>query len=591
VEDFRLVIVGHVDHGKSTIIGRLLADTGSLPEGKLERVRETCRRNAKPFEYAFLLDALKDEQAQGITIDAARCFFKTDKRRYIIMDAPGHVEFVKNMVTGASRAEAALLVIDAVEGIRENSRRHGYLLAMLGIRQMTVLVNKMDLVDYRQSVFTETVADYQAFLSEIGVGSVQYIPVSGLEGDNIAAVSKKMPWYQGPTVLAELDRFKSEHPPEEKPFRLPVQGVYKFTGGGDQRRIIAGTVLSGRLHVGDEVVFYPSGKRSRVQSLESFPPTPLLAVQAGAATGFTLSDQIYVKRGELAVLAEEAKPQATSRLRCNLFWLGKKPLVTNKSYILKLGTAKVKMRLETISRVLDAASLETMTKQEVARHEVAEGTLRLEEAIAFDRAMDNAATGRFVIVDDDEIAGGGIVVEALTDEQEMIREEVIRRNYKWEKSAIGPEERATQYGQQAALIVLTGAKDTGKKPLAKALERQLFNEGKAVYFMGIGNVLYGVDADLKKNEQDRREEHLRRLAEIAHLMLDAGLILLITALDLTQAEFENFKAIIENKNVVSIWVGDQVTTDLNTDLRIPGNYQVMDATTVIHHHLEKLQII
>ncbi|HEX2954452.1 MAG TPA: adenylyl-sulfate kinase, partial [Bacillota bacterium] len=311
----------------------------------------------------------------------------------------------------------------------------------------------------------------------------------------------------------------------------------------------------------------------------------------GAATGFTLSDQIYVKRGELAVLAEEAKPQTTSRLRCNLFWLGKKPLVPDKPYILKLGTAKVKMRLEMISRVLDAASLETMTKQEVARYEVAEGTLRLEEAIAFDRAVDNATTGRFVIVDDDEIAGGGIVIEALTDEQEMIREEVIRRNYKWEKSSIGPEERAAQYGQQTALIVLTGAKDTGKKPLAKALERQLFNEGKAVYFMGIGNVLYGVDADLKKNEQDRREEHLRRLAEIAHLMLDAGLILLITALDLTQAEFENFKAIVENKNVVSIWVGDQVTTDLNTDLRIPGNYQVMDATTVIHHHLEKLQII
>jgi bifunctional enzyme CysN/CysC len=207
-EQMNIVIAGHVDHGKSTVVGRLLADTHSLPEGKLEAVQALCRRNSKPFEYAFLIDALKDEMAQGITIDAARVFFKTPQRDYLIMDAPGHIEFLKNMATGASRAEAALLVIDAEEGVRENSRRHGYMLQMLGIRQIAVLVNKMDLVGYDREVFDDIVKAYTAFLEEIGVKPARFIPVSGMAGDNIAAPSANMPWYKGDTVLVSLVRFE-----------------------------------------------------------------------------------------------------------------------------------------------------------------------------------------------------------------------------------------------------------------------------------------------------------------------------------------------------------------------------------------------
>ena len=269
-EQMNIVIAGHVDHGKSTIIGRMLADTKSLPEGKLAQVKENCRLNSKPFEYAFLLDALKDEQSQGITIDAARVFFQTKKRHYIIIDAPGHIEFLKNMITGASRAEAALLVIDAAEGVRENSRRHGYMLSMLGIKQVTVLVNKMDLVDYKQQVFDDIVSEYSDFLRKIDVKPDLFIPVSGREGDNVAGLSERTPWYTGSTVLDSLDVFEKEKAPVEKDFRMPVQDVYKFTGQGDDRRIIAGTVDSGTLHTGDEVVFYPSGKRSRVKTIEGF---------------------------------------------------------------------------------------------------------------------------------------------------------------------------------------------------------------------------------------------------------------------------------------------------------------------------------
>ena len=261
-ELLNIVTVGHVDHGKSTVIGRLLADTGALPEGKLEAIRANCLRNSKPFEYAFLLDALKNEQAQGITIDTARCFFHSKKRNYIIIDAPGHIEFLKNMVTGASRAEAALMVIDASHGVEENTRRHGYFLSMLGIRQVAVLVNKMDLVGYDQAVYDAIVAEFQDFLEKIHIRPAAFIPVSGMEGDNIAsAPSANMPWYKGPAVLEQMDAFTPIAPPDKLPLRMPVQGVYKFTEGGDDRRIIAGTLDAGEVKAGDEIVFLPSGKR------------------------------------------------------------------------------------------------------------------------------------------------------------------------------------------------------------------------------------------------------------------------------------------------------------------------------------------
>lgn len=249
-EDMNIVIVGHVDHGKSTLMGRLLADTGSLPEGKLEQVKETCRRNSKPFEYAFLLDALKDEQSQGITIDTARCFFKTEKRDYIILDAPGHIEFLKNMITGASRAEAALLMIDAKEGVQENSRRHAYMLSMLGIRQIAVVINKMDLVDYDEGVFERVKAEYLEFLKQINVTPKVVVPASSFMGENIIQQSDKMPWYDGMCILEVLDHFESEQAHEDQPFRMPVQDVYKFTRNGDDRRIVAGTIETGTIRAG-----------------------------------------------------------------------------------------------------------------------------------------------------------------------------------------------------------------------------------------------------------------------------------------------------------------------------------------------------
>jgi bifunctional enzyme CysN/CysC len=447
-----IVIVGHVDHGKSTIIGRLLADTGSLPEGKLEQIKDLCARTAKPFEYAFLLDALKDERAQGITIDAARVFFRTPKRRYLILDAPGHVEFLKNMVTGAARAEAALLVLDAGEGIQENTRRHAYLLSMLGVRQLAVVVNKMDLVGSRQEDFDAFARDLGAFLASIGLEPAAIIPVIGREGDNLATRSATMSWYTGPTVLEVLDAFRSQGEAVDGPFRMPVQAVFKFTNDGDDRRIVAGTIDSGRLRVGDEVVFHPSGKRTRVKSLEAFNRVAPAVVGAGESAGFTLAQQIYVQRGELATLAHEPQPVTATRIRTSIFWLGTRPLEVGRSYTLKLGTARVSVHLEHIERVLDASTLDAVTdRTAVLRNEVAECVLKLRQPIAFDRATDLAATSRFVLVDNFSISGGGVVREALATAPTRV-------------AAAGAD---TRVALRAGVLWLTGPHGAGKSALAR----------------------------------------------------------------------------------------------------------------------------
>ena len=517
-DDLSLVIVGHVDHGKSTIIGRLLADTGSLPQGKLEQVMEACRRSGQAFEYAFLLDALRDERAQGITIDAARAFFRSGRRNVTIIDAPGHVEFLKNMVTGAARAEAALLVIDAAEGIQENSKRHGYLLSLLGVGQIAVLINKMDLVGYDEGVYRERLEEYDEFLRSIGVQARAFLPVSGRHGENIARRSERMPWYSGPTLLEVIDGFRPAPPPRERPFRMPVQGVYRFSQGGDTRRIVAGTVESGSVAVGDAVVFYPSGKRSRVKSIEAFNVSePPRRAQAGQATGFTLEEQIYIRRGEVATLAGEPRPKVASRLFVRLFWLGKRPLVFGRRYFLKLGTAKVEARLEAIHMVLDAATLEqARQRREIDRHEVAECTLRLAAPVACDTVDTLPVTARFVLVDEYEIAGGGLVLEALPEAADA----------GGPKGRPTPAERARHLGQRGAVVWFTGAEPAAIEPIATEVEGRLVRLGRAAYLLSGAELRRSLSQDLAE-DAGASEEHLRRIAEVAALFQNAGLIALV----------------------------------------------------------------
>lgn len=591
-DNMNIVIVGHVDHGKSTIIGRLLADTGSLPDGKLEFITETCRRNAKPFEYAFILDALKDEQSQGITIDSTRCFFNTAKRSYIIIDAPGHIEFLKNMVTGAARAEAALLVIDASEGVRENSCRHGYMLSMLGIKQIAVLVNKMDLVDYQQSFYEDIKDEYSSFLNEIGIPATVFIPVSGMKGDNIASRSETMPWYQGSCILELVDMFHGEKAPGDKPFRMPVQGVYKFTENGDQRRIIAGNIVSGNLNVGDEVLLYPGGKKSRVQTIEGFNQGKITTIGPGYATGFTLTDQIFVSRGDLVTVAGQHKPSVTSRIRVNLFWLGRTPMKKEREYTLKIGTAKITAYLEDVIQVLDASTLKREQKDQIERHDVAECVIALDRDVAFDLPDIIIQTGRFVIVDNYEISGGGIVQEALEDQHEASRENVQLRNIKWERGLISEDERAERYNQKSTLILITGKKGMNRKEVAKALEKTLFEEGKRVYFFSMGNLLYGLDADLKAASlRNNHKEHFRRFSEVANMMLDAGIILIVSVIEMTSDDIRQLTMGVSHEKILTVWLGEEVTTDVTIHLHIPKHLPIATTVSKVKEFMQKKGII
>jgi bifunctional enzyme CysN/CysC/sulfate adenylyltransferase subunit 1 len=415
-ERMNIVITGHVDHGKSTLIGRFLADTGSLPEGKLQAVRDSCKKNGRVFEYAFLLDALEDEQNQGITIDSARIFFKSAVREYIIIDAPGHIEFLRNMLSGASRAEAAMLVIDAVEGVAENSKRHGLLLSLLGVTQVLVVVNKMDLADYDESVFNKIKAEYEQYLKKLNVRPVAFVPVSAREGKNITCRAAETPWYTGKTVLETLDSFTPLVSKEKSFFAMPVQDVYRFSNDNDERRIYAGTVVSGGLSAGDAVRFLPSGKKAHIKTIETWNAPPKSAARAGEASGFTLAEDIYVRRGEVMLKqSENALVETASKIRANIIWLGERPFGFNKSYLLKLGCAKVDIRLESIESFLgDEKGARAESPHELARNESGSVTLSLSRPIAVSSFYDNADLGRFVIVDGYDAAGGGIVLENLS---------------------------------------------------------------------------------------------------------------------------------------------------------------------------------
>jgi len=611
-DQMNIVIVGHVDHGKSTVVGRLLADTGSLPEGKLEAVRKECQRTGKPFEYAFLLDALTDEQDQGITIDTARSFFKTPKRDYIIIDAPGHIEFLKNMISGAARAEAAALVIDAKEGVRENSRRHGYILSMLGIHQVVVCVNKMDLVDRSEPHFNAIEKEFRAFLSSIGaVSPKQFIPVSAVNGENLATRSDKMPWYKGPTLLESLDAFEKAPPKTQRPFRMPVQAVYKFVSEGDDRRIVAGRVESGRAKVGDRVVFLPSNKASTLKSIEAFNAPARSEVDAGWSTGFTLTEEIFVTRGE--IMAHEAQPPLVStRFRANLIWLGKKPFSPGRDYKLKIHTQAVPVRIQKINKVIDASQATPSplmgegrdgggpppTKHPpkggggpvIGRHDVADVILETRQPIAFDTIADSEATGRFVIVDGYDIAGGGIITSAEKDEKEALREEARLRDFNWIRGGVSREARTEKLRHLPALVMFVGKAGVGKQKFARVVEKTLFEKGMSAYMLDGTNILLGVDADLVW-VQSTQAELVRRFAEVAHILLDAGHLVISTTNSIGLADFAAVQALIPDFPVLTVELNPATAVLGSADLQLTGKETEADVIAKVSELLVKHHIL
>ncbi len=520
-EQLKIVIVGHVDHGKSTFVGRLFHDTGSLPEGKLEQLQKVAERRGTPFEWANLMDALQAERDQNVTIDTAQIWFHTKKRQYVIIDAPGHKEFLKNMITGAANAQAALLLIDAQEGIQENSRRHGFLLSLLGIRQVAVLVNKMDLENYDQKKFEQIETDYRKWLASVGVTPKVFIPIAAKHGDNIASRSANMPWWNGPTVLETLDEFEVPKRQAGQPLRFPIQDVYRF----DERRIFAGRVETGMIKTGDRIVFSPTNKVSTVKTIERWNAPKTDSAEAGESIGITLTEQIFVERGTVAA-HENAPPYELTKFKARVFWLGKQPFTKGKKYKLKLVTQEVECEIAEIEKVIDASTLATVARNGnenfVGRHEVGELTIRTRKPVAFDAVTEIVPTGRFVIVDDLDVCGGGIIVENNYPRHTHDTHNKSDNIY-WSRGKVTANQREQRNGHRGCVIWLTGLSGSGKSTIAAELERELFNLGRHTYILDGDNMRHGLCSDLGFAPTDR-VENIRRIGEVTRLFTDAGMI-------------------------------------------------------------------
>jgi bifunctional enzyme CysN/CysC len=557
-DQLKIVIVGHVDHGKSTFVGRLFHDTGSLPDGKLEQLRKAAEIRGAPFEWANLMDGLQSERDQNITIDAAQIWFRTKRRQYVLIDAPGHREFLKNMMTGAAGATTALLLIDAAEGVREESRRHGYLLGLLGIRQVAVLVNKMDLVGHGERRFREIETEYAAWLQSVGLTPRAFIPIAARHGDNVASRSANMTWYDGPTVVEALDAFEAPIPPPDRPLRFPIQDVYRF----DDRRILAGRVESGTLRVGDRLVFAPSDKASTVRSIERWNAVASQDASEGESVGITLTEQVFVERGAVAA-REGALPATSTRLRGRVCWLGRQPLREGKRYKIKLATAEADCELESIESVIDSSTLAVSAGSGVRlvhQHEIAELTFRTRKALAFDAFGEIAPTGRFVIVDGCEVIGAGIIpnggVEAArtgapTDAPARI--DGARRN-----------------GHAGGVLWLTGPSAPVKRAIAAELERRLHSMGRHAYVLDDDKIVGGLCSDLALSARDRREQ-LRRVGEVAKLFDAAGVVCIAALSGSRRAERDRVRRQLPTGRFVEVHASEPVPEILEKLHFVDGN--------------------
>jgi bifunctional enzyme CysN/CysC len=512
----KVVFVGHVDHGKSTLIGRILHDTGSLPEGKIDEIKKACAAEGMEFEFAFLLDALLEEQKQNVTIDTTQIPFRTSRRRYAIIDAPGHKEFLKNMITGASSADAAILVIGADEGVREQSRRHAYLLSLLGIKQIIVVVNKMDLVDFSEPRFHEIEQVCRKFLAGLGLEARTIIPAAAKEGENVARATMKMKWYCGANVLETLDLLQPQKPDIDLPLRFCVQDVYRFNG----RRIIAGRIETGTLRVGDQLVFSPANKSSVVATIERWNAPPNGPAVAGDSIGITLSEQIFVERGYVASQENET-PIETNRFHADLFWIVREPLRLGHFYDLRLATQDVKCQIVSIEQVTDSSTLETKSdgREQLERNEIGRLTIQTRGPLVIDNHDRIPNLGRFVIVDDGRICGGGTIFGGVYTDRKTAKS----KNIFWTEGKITARERALRSGHRGAVIWLTGLSGAGKSTIAQALERELFHRAVYTYVLDGDNIRHGLNSNLGFAPEDR-VENIRRVSEVAKLMADAGTV-------------------------------------------------------------------
>lgn len=508
----KIVIGGHVDHGKSTLIGRLLHDTGSLPPGKAEELEALSRKRGMPLEWSFVLDALQTERDQAITIDTTRVWFKWNDRRYAIIDAPGHREFVRNMLSGASEADAAVLVVDVVEGVSEQTKRHAQLLQMLGIRQLTAVLNKMDAADYDAARFDEVARETKSMLAALDLHAHSLIPISARNGENLLNRSDAMPWYDGPTLLEALAEFNPVNAIVDAPLRLRVQDVYR----NDGTRIAVGRIESGSIAVGDTVLLSPMNSAATVRSIERWNAPGRSIATAGESIGVTFNEPVFVNRGDVVSHVHQP-PLLDYAFRATCFWLDETPPQTGEQVTVQFGATTARAVIAAIEGVVDSSSLQSLAVDAIPRYAIVQLRLRSSALVPLDEHASMPASSRLVVLRGRDAVAGGIVSGVMTGN--------VPENIYHSDHLVSRDERERRNGHRGAVIWLTGLSGAGKSTLAMALERALFAQGASVYVLDGDNVRAGLNSDLGFSAADRAE-NIRRIGEVAALFAEAGTIVI-----------------------------------------------------------------
>ncbi|MBN8261085.1 MAG: sulfate adenylyltransferase subunit CysN [Xanthomonadales bacterium] len=539
----RFITCGSVDDGKSTLIGRLLHDTKRLFDDQLRALEADSRRHGtqgEAIDFALLVDGLAAEREQGITIDVAYRYFDTDARKFIVADCPGHAQYTRNMATGASTADVAVVLVDARKGVLTQTRRHSYIVSLLGIRHVLLAVNKMDLVGYDQAVFDAIVASYGALAAQLGIPHVQAVPLSALQGDNMLSPSRATPWYTGPSLLRWLETVEVAPPPSRPGFRLPVQWVNR---PHQDFRGFAGTVAGGMVAVGDEVVVLPSGRRSSVARIMTA-DGDLAEAGEGRAITLTLDDEVDASRGDVIAAAGDP-PEVADQFAAHLLWMGDERLLPGRPYLLQVGARTVGASVTEIKHKVDVNTQDHLAAKHLELNEVAYCNLHLDQPIAFEPYARNRTLGGFILVDRQNNA----TVAAGTLDFALRR----AGNIHWQHLDVDKAARARIKHQQPRCLWFTGLSGAGKSTIANLVEKKLLAMGQHTYLLDGDNIRHGLNKDLGFTDEDR-VENIRRVAEVARLMTDAGLIVLVSFISPFRAEREMARALFARGEFMEVFV-------------------------------------
>jgi bifunctional enzyme CysN/CysC len=550
----RFITCGSVDDGKSTLIGRLLHDSKLIFDDQLSALAKDSKRHGttgEDIDLALLVDGLEAEREQGITIDVAYRFFTTPRRSFIVADTPGHEQYTRNMATGASNAELAILLVDARKGVLVQTRRHSLICSLLKIRHVVVAVNKIDLVDYRKEVFDQIAADYNAFASPLGFSTIVPIPISARFGDNVAIPSTNTPWYHGPALLDYLETIDVDNNTEQKTFRFPVQWVNRPNA---DFRGYAGTVTSGAIKVGDPIVVAGSGQSSRVKELLTY-DGPLPTAQSGDAITVTLTDEIDIARGDLLVNAT-GRPEVSDQFAAHLIWMSDEPLMPGRSYLARIGTKTTPLTVTTLKYKIEVNTAQHLAATTLALNDIAFCNLATDVPVAFDPYEQNRKTGSFIVIDriTNHTVGAGMIAFGL------------RRgdNVHWQPTLIAKAERAALKHQRPAIVWLTGLSGAGKSTIANLIERRLNTAGHHTMMLDGDNVRHGLNRDLGFTEADR-VENIRRVGEVAKLMTEAGMIVLCSFISPYRAERDMVRRLMPVGDFIEVFVDTPIDECIRRD--------------------------